>query len=127
MYYSDCGMKHVKLGEYQITEVITPSYPSPHNGAISCTLKFEAPVGLRPAIEFQHWDMANCKTDRIHVIDRKMGHHYKQFCGSKLPQPVTGTGQLLFLLIKFGLKSCCVFIVKLKKIIFIQKSKFLFI
>lgn len=95
-------MKHVKLGEYQITEVTTPSFPSPHSGSISCTLKFEAPAGLRPAIEFQHWDLANCKTDRIHVIDRKMGHHYKHFCGNTLPQPVTGTGRFLELVINMA-------------------------
>jgi len=99
---SDCAMKHVKLGEYQITEVTTPSFPSPHSGSISCTLKFEAPAGLRPAIEFQHWDLANCITDRIHVVDRKMSHHYKNFCGGTLPQPVTGTGRFLELVINMA-------------------------
>ena len=61
--------------------------------------KFEAPAGLRPAIEFQHWDLANCQSDRIHIIDRKMGHHYKSFCSGNLPQPVTGTGRFLELVV----------------------------
>ena len=54
-------------------ELTTAGYPDSQSGGVSCTMKFEALNGLKPAIEFIDWEPANCRTDRFHIIDRKDG------------------------------------------------------
>ena len=75
-------IKHVKLTEYQVYELTTPDYPQSHSGSVSCTMKFEALNGMKPAIEFVDWQPANCRTDRFHIIDRKEQNLYYFLTGS---------------------------------------------
>ena len=49
----------------------TPGYPAAHTGSLSCTMRFEAPPGMKPLLEFLVWELADCGSDRINVIDRK--------------------------------------------------------
>merc|ERR1719284_1990553 len=50
---------------------------------------------MKPLLEFLVWELADCGSDRINVIDRKMSHHYRHFCTPGVPQPITGSGRYL--------------------------------
>ena len=70
-YISDCSSKPIKLSQYSEFELTTPGYPAAHTGSLSCTMRFEAPPGMKPILEFLVWELADCGSDRINVIDRK--------------------------------------------------------
>ena len=71
IFFSDCSSKPIKLSQYSEFELTTPGYPAAHTGSLSCTMRFEAPPGMKPLLEFLVWELADCGSDRINVIDRK--------------------------------------------------------
>ena len=95
IFYSDCLQEHVHLFQHEPIEIITPNYPDNFNGAVSCLYKLQAPEGFRPAVEFLDWEMSDCSFDKFMVIDRKIGQHYANFCGRRIPGPVTAIGRYL--------------------------------